>query len=98
VLLKSTILSIYNLNIAKAISTEDVEKALNIYKAKNNSILLTKNNFGHYLAGLLELKKPTNVLLISTLRSIKPSVTVSIVITRSKSISRPKSACTALVV
>jgi hypothetical protein len=54
VLLKSTILSIYNLNIAKAIPTEDVEKALNIYKAKNNSILLTKNNFGHYLAGLLE--------------------------------------------
>jgi hypothetical protein len=96
VLLKSTILSIYSLNIAKAIPTEDVEKA--IYKAKNNSILLTKKNFGHYLAGLLELKKPTNVLLISTLRSIKPSVTVSIVITRSKSISRPKGACTALVV
>jgi hypothetical protein len=54
VLLKSTILSIYNFNIAKAIPSENVEKALNIYKANNNSILLTKNNFGHYLAGLLE--------------------------------------------
>ena len=44
-----------NLNIAKAIPIKDIEKALNIYKANNNnSILATKNNLCHYLAGLLE--------------------------------------------
>jgi len=54
-LFKSTKLSIDNLNIAKAIPIKDIEIALNIYKANNNnSILLTKNNLGHYLAGLLE--------------------------------------------
>lgn len=47
-------LPIYNLNIAKAIPTEDVEKALNIYKANLKSKLPTKSNFGYYLAGLLE--------------------------------------------
>jgi LAGLIDADG endonuclease len=59
--LKGTILSIYNLNIAKAIPTEDVEKALNIYKANINSKLLVlwlrqgkQKIFGYYLAGLLE--------------------------------------------
>jgi len=52
--LKSTTLSIYILNIAKGIPIEDIEKALNIYKANNNSRLLLNNNFGYYLAGLLE--------------------------------------------
>lgn len=52
--LKSTILSIYNLNIAKAIPIEDIEKALSIYKANNHTRLLTNNNLGYYLAGLLE--------------------------------------------
>jgi len=55
--LKRTILSIYNLNIAKAIPTEDVEKARNIYKSNNNFYRLytnNNNNFGYYLAGLLE--------------------------------------------
>lgn len=55
--LKRTKLSIYNLNTTKAIPTEEVEKALNIYRSKNNySILYTNNNnnFGYYLAGLLE--------------------------------------------
>lgn len=71
---KSTILSIDNLNIAKAIPIKDIEKALNIYKANNNnSILATKNNLGHYLAGLLSPPNPVNVLLTPTLRRIKPS-------------------------
>lgn len=52
--LKGTILSIYNLNIAKAIPIEDLEKALSIYKANNDTRLLTNNNLGYYLAGLLE--------------------------------------------
>nr|YP_009945119.1 hypothetical protein [Monilinia laxa]QOE17483.1 hypothetical protein [Monilinia laxa] len=96
---KSTILSIDNFNIAKSIPIKDIEKALNIYKANNNnSILFTKNNLGQYLAGLFSLQKPVNVLPTSILRQIKPSVTVSIIITRSKSISRPKSTCAALVV
>jgi hypothetical protein len=51
--LKGTILSIYTLNIAKAIPNEDVEKALNIYKANNKSRLHTNNKFFYYLAGLL---------------------------------------------
>lgn len=34
----------YNLNIAKAIPIEDVEKALSIYKAKKNTRLLRNNN------------------------------------------------------
>lgn len=96
---KSTILSIDNLNVAKAIPIKDIEKALNIYKANNNnSILATKNNLSHYLAGLLAPQNPVNVLLTPTLRRIKPSVTTSVIIARSRSISRPKSTCTALVV
>lgn len=48
---------IYNLNIAKAIPTEDVELALNFYKADTNNLRLYTNNkdFGYYLAGLLAL-------------------------------------------
>jgi hypothetical protein len=42
------------LNIAKAIPIEDLEKALSIYKANNDTRLLTNNNLGYYLAGLLE--------------------------------------------
>lgn len=88
-----------NLNIAKTIPIKDIEKALNIYKANNNnSILATKNNLGHYLAGQSSPQNPVNVLLTPTLRRIKPSVTISIIITRSRSISRSKSTCTALVI
>lgn len=53
-LLKDTILNFYNLNISKAIPTENVEKALNIYKTNNYSSLFIKNDLGYYLAGLLE--------------------------------------------
>ena len=42
------------MNIAKAIPIEDLEKALSIYKANNDTRLLTNNNLGYYLAGLLE--------------------------------------------
>jgi len=52
--LKDTILSIYNLNIAKAIPIEDIEKTLSIYKSNNDTRLLTNDNLGYYLAGLLE--------------------------------------------
>jgi hypothetical protein len=52
--LKDTILNFYNLNISKAIPTENVEKALNIYKTNNYSSLFIKNDLGYYLEGLLE--------------------------------------------
>jgi hypothetical protein len=54
--LKRTILSIYNLNIAKAIPSKEVEKALDNYKANNNHYKLyaNDNKLGYYLAGLLE--------------------------------------------
>jgi len=43
------------LNIARAISVEDLEKSLNDYKVKNNiKVFKNNNNLGYYLAGLLE--------------------------------------------
>lgn len=98
--LKGTILSIYNLNIAKAIPIEDLEKALSIYKANNDTRLLTNNNLGYYLAGLdlVEDKKP-GLLQFSIFKSINPlPVTVLFTSKRSKSTYRPESTCTALVV
>lgn len=45
----------YNLNIAKAITVEDIKKSLNDYKVNNNiEVFKNNNNLGHYLAGLLE--------------------------------------------
>ena len=53
--LKSKILFFYNLNIARAIPSEDLEKSLNDYKVKNNTKVFKNNNqLGYYLAGLLE--------------------------------------------
>ena len=53
--LKSTILFNYNLNIARAIPVEDLEKSLNDYKVKNNiKVFKNNDNLGYYLAGLLE--------------------------------------------
>lgn len=71
ILLTHIILYINNLNTAKAIPTEDVEQALNIYKANTSArntpsypprgggtgwrlYTNNNNNFGYYLAGLLE--------------------------------------------
>lgn len=45
----------YNLNIARAIPVEDLEKSLNDYKVINNiKVFRNNNNLGYYLAGLLE--------------------------------------------
>ena len=44
----------HKLNIAKAIPIKDVFKALNTYKASNSNKLITQNDLGYYLAGLLE--------------------------------------------
>lgn len=53
--LKSKILYNYNLNIARAIPVENLEKCLNDYKIKNNTEVFKNNNsLGYYLAGLLE--------------------------------------------
>ena len=53
--LKNKILFYYNLNIARAIPVEDLEKSLNDYKIKNNiKVFKDNNNLGHYLAGLIE--------------------------------------------
>ena len=53
--LKNKILLTYNLNIARAIPAEDIEKYLNDYKIKNNiQVFKNNNNLGYYLAGLLE--------------------------------------------
>ena len=53
--LKSKILYTYNLNIARTISVENLEKHLNDYKNKNNTeVFKNNNNLGYYLAGLLE--------------------------------------------
>ena len=53
--LKNTILFYYNLNIARAIPVEDLEKSLKDYKVKNNvKVFKNNNNLGYYLAGLLE--------------------------------------------
>lgn len=53
--LKSKILYNYNLNIARAIPVENLEKCLNDYKIKNNTeVFKNNNNLGYYLAGLLE--------------------------------------------
>ena len=53
--LKSKILYNYNLNIARAIPVENLEKFLNDYKIKNNTeVFKNNNNLGYYLAGLLE--------------------------------------------
>lgn len=47
-----------SLNTAKAISPEEIKQALNDFnKNTNYSSTYVKNNLGHYLAGLLELKK-----------------------------------------
>jgi hypothetical protein len=53
--LKSKILYNYNLNIARAIPVENLEKCLNDYKIKNNTeVFKNNNNLGYYIAGLLE--------------------------------------------
>lgn len=45
----------YNLNIAKAIPAEEINKVLIDYKNNNNiSVFKDNNNLGYYLAGLLE--------------------------------------------
>ena len=45
----------YNLNIAKAIPVEEINKVLIDYKNNNNiSVFKDKDNLGYYLAGLLE--------------------------------------------
>lgn len=45
----------YNLNIAKAIPVEEINKVLIDYKNNNNIYVFTdKDNLGYYLAGLLE--------------------------------------------
>lgn len=48
------ILSHFNLNIAKAISLDDINKTLINYKCNNNITVFKGNDLGHYLAGLLE--------------------------------------------
>ena len=53
--LKNKILFYYNLNIARAIPVEDLEKSLNDYKVKNDiKVFKNNNNLGYYLAGLFE--------------------------------------------
>ena len=56
VFLIGIVLRIYNIYIAKAIPREDVEQALIKYKENINSfrLYINNNNFGYYLAGLLE--------------------------------------------
>ena len=44
----------YNLNVARAIPVENLEKWLNDYKVNNNKVFENNNNLGYYLAGLLE--------------------------------------------
>lgn len=47
----------YNLRIAggaKKISSSDIENYLHIYKSNKNTAVLSKNELGYYLAGLLE--------------------------------------------
>jgi hypothetical protein len=52
--------SLYNLITTRALPDQDVKQALNIYKSKSNSYSVYVNkafgtdNFGYYLAGLLE--------------------------------------------
>lgn len=58
--LKNKILLNYNLNIARAIPAEPIEKHLNDYKVNDNKVFKNNNNLGYYLAGLLE----GNVLFI----------------------------------
>jgi len=97
--LKNTILFNYNLNIARAIPVEDLEKSLNDYKVKNNiKVFKNNNNLGYYLAGLLEQKKPD--LLKSSILKARNHFPVTVFITskRSKSTHRLDSNCTALVV
>lgn len=48
---------LYTLTTARAITDEDVKRALSIYKSNSNSYSIYENNpknFGYYLAGLLE--------------------------------------------
>ena len=53
--LKNRILFNYNLNIARAIPIENLNKSLNDYKVNNNiEVFKNNNNLGYYLAGLLE--------------------------------------------
>ena len=45
----------YNLNVARAIPVENLEKWLNDYKVNNNiKVFENNNNLGYYLAGLLK--------------------------------------------
>jgi hypothetical protein len=54
------------LNIARAITVEDLEKSLNDYKAKNNIKVFKNNiNLGYYLAGLLEGERDRHISLPS---------------------------------
>lgn len=51
------------MNIARAISVENLEKYLNNYKIKNNTeVFKNNNNLGYYLAGLLEQKKKNRMV------------------------------------
>ena len=53
--LKNRILFNYNLNIARAIPLENLNKSINDYKVNNNiEVFKNNNNLGYYLAGLLE--------------------------------------------
>ena len=51
----NTLYYYYNLNIARTISSTDIEKAINIYNTANNlTVFKDNNNLSYYLAGLLE--------------------------------------------
>jgi hypothetical protein len=55
------------LNIARAISVENLEKYLNYYKMNNNTeVFKNNNNLGYYLPGLLEEKKHRMVKYLSS--------------------------------
>lgn len=47
-------LLIFNLNTTKVISVKDVEKALSLYKTKSYFKPVRREDFGYYLAGILE--------------------------------------------
>ena len=97
--LKNKILFYYNLNIARAIPVEDLEKSLNDYKIKNNiKVFKDNNNLGHYLAGLIEYKKP-GLLKFSIFKFINP-LPVTVFFTNKRDISTyiPESTCTDLVI
>jgi len=61
--LRSKILYNYNLNIARAIPVENLEKCLNDYKIKNNTeVFKNNNNLGYhfFLNGRLRVQKKQN--------------------------------------